>query len=46
MTVVMMLWQVWEAAAQVVKDEEAAKQKLCDDLNQLVQILLSFHFPV
>ncbi|KAK8944313.1 hypothetical protein KSP39_PZI008455 [Platanthera zijinensis] len=27
----------WEAAAQVVKDEEAVKQKLCDDLNQLVQ---------
>ncbi|KAL0913966.1 hypothetical protein M5K25_017461 [Dendrobium thyrsiflorum] len=29
--------KAWEAAAQVVKDEEAAKQKLCDDLNQLVQ---------
>lgn len=29
--------KVWEEAAQVVKDEEAAKQKLCDDLNQLVQ---------
>ncbi|XP_062200968.1 uncharacterized protein LOC133903566 [Phragmites australis] len=27
----------WEAAAQVVKDEEDAKQKLCDDLNRLVQ---------
>ncbi|KAL6607221.1 hypothetical protein ACP70R_032937 [Stipagrostis hirtigluma subsp. patula] len=29
--------KVWEAAAQVVKDEENAKQKLCDDLNHLVQ---------
>ncbi|ONK72690.1 uncharacterized protein A4U43_C04F22070, partial [Asparagus officinalis] len=29
--------KVWEAAAQVVKDEEAVKQKICDDLNQLVQ---------
>ncbi|CAA7411093.1 unnamed protein product [Spirodela intermedia] len=29
--------KAWEAAAKFVKDEEAAKQKLCDDLNQLVQ---------
>ncbi|KAF8720471.1 hypothetical protein HU200_023716 [Digitaria exilis] len=29
--------KAWEAAAQVVKDEEDAKQKLCDDLNHLVQ---------
>ncbi|XP_004308128.1 PREDICTED: uncharacterized protein LOC101306179 [Fragaria vesca subsp. vesca] len=29
--------KAWEAAAKVVKDEEAIKQKLCDDLNSLVQ---------
>ncbi|CAN6305467.1 unnamed protein product [Urochloa humidicola] len=29
--------KAWEAAAQVVKDEADAKQKLCDDLNHLVQ---------
>ncbi|KAL6842379.1 hypothetical protein ACP4OV_027806 [Aristida adscensionis] len=29
--------KVWEAAAQAVKDEENAKQELCDDLNRLVQ---------
>ncbi|CAN6485173.1 unnamed protein product [Victoria cruziana] len=29
--------KVWEAAAQALKDEEAAKEKLCNDLNQLVQ---------
>ncbi|KAL9682707.1 hypothetical protein QQ045_014513 [Rhodiola kirilowii] len=29
--------KVWEAASQAVKDEEALKQKLCDDLNNLVQ---------
>lgn len=29
--------KIWEIAAQVVKDEEDAKQKLCDDLNRLVQ---------
>ncbi|KAJ1257302.1 hypothetical protein BS78_K109700 [Paspalum vaginatum] len=27
----------WEIATQVVKEEEDAKQKLCDDLNYLVQ---------
>lgn len=27
----------WEAAKQAVKDEEAIKQKLCEDLNNLVQ---------
>ncbi|CAA0830776.1 Unknown protein [Striga hermonthica] len=29
--------KAWEAAAKVVQDEEAAKQKLCEDLNKLVQ---------
>lgn len=29
--------KVWEAALKVVQDEEAVKQKLCEDLNQLVQ---------
>lgn len=29
--------KAWEAAAKVVEDEEAVKQKLCEDLNQLVQ---------
>ncbi|GMY07050.1 Collagen alpha-1(III) chain like [Fagus crenata] len=29
--------KVWEAASQAVKDEEAIKQKLCEDLSQLVQ---------
>uniref|UniRef100_A0ACD5U4R9 Uncharacterized protein n=1 Tax=Avena sativa TaxID=4498 RepID=A0ACD5U4R9_AVESA len=29
--------KAWEAAAQVVKEEENAKQRLCDDLNRLVQ---------
>ncbi|KAI8551626.1 hypothetical protein RHMOL_Rhmol06G0200500 [Rhododendron molle] len=29
--------QVWEAALQAVKDEEAFKQKLCKYLNNLVQ---------
>ncbi|KAF3614127.1 putative MADS-box protein SOC1-like isoform X1 [Capsicum annuum] len=28
--------KVWEAASQAVKDEEAIKQKLCEDLNGLV----------
>ncbi|CAH9059585.1 unnamed protein product [Cuscuta epithymum] len=27
----------WEAAKQAVKDEESVKQKLCEDLNNLVQ---------
>lgn len=30
--------QVWEAASKVVQDEEAVKQKLCEDLNNLVDI--------
>lgn len=30
------VFQAWEAAVQVVKDEEAIKQNLCEDLNQLV----------
>ncbi|KAF5743572.1 hypothetical protein HS088_TW08G00156 [Tripterygium wilfordii] len=29
--------KVWESASKAVKDEEAIKQKLCEDLNQLVQ---------
>ncbi|XP_042060654.1 uncharacterized protein LOC121804980 [Salvia splendens] len=29
--------KAWEAAAKEVQDEEASKQKLCDDLNNLVQ---------
>lgn len=29
--------KVWEAALKAVKDEEAIKQKLCEDLNSLVQ---------
>ncbi|KAI3918096.1 hypothetical protein MKX01_041416 [Papaver californicum] len=29
--------KAWEEASEVVKDEEAIKQKLCDDLNNLVQ---------
>ncbi|GAA0185121.1 hypothetical protein LIER_32409 [Lithospermum erythrorhizon] len=28
--------QAWEAASKAVKDEEAIKQKLCEDLNSLV----------
>jgi len=28
--------QVWEAAEKVVKEEEAIKQKLCEDLSNLV----------
>ncbi|XP_030532864.1 uncharacterized protein LOC115742608 [Rhodamnia argentea] len=29
--------KVWEAASKALKDEEAMKQKLCDDLSNLVQ---------
>ncbi|KAI8564706.1 hypothetical protein RHMOL_Rhmol03G0202400 [Rhododendron molle] len=29
--------QTWEAASKAVKDEEAIKEKLCKDLNNLVQ---------
>ncbi|XP_037491941.1 uncharacterized protein LOC105648536 isoform X2 [Jatropha curcas] len=29
--------KAWEAATKAVQDEEAIKQKLCEDLNQLVQ---------
>ncbi|CAI9767639.1 unnamed protein product [Fraxinus pennsylvanica] len=29
--------KAWEAASKTVKDEEAIKQKLCEDLNNLVQ---------
>ncbi|KAG6512155.1 uncharacterized protein LOC121976430 [Zingiber officinale] len=36
--------KAWEAAVQAVKDEEAIKQKLCDDLNQLVQESTSTQF--
>ncbi|KAJ8427869.1 hypothetical protein Cgig2_024879 [Carnegiea gigantea] len=38
------LAQVWEDAAKVVKDEEAVKQKLCEDLNQF--ILSIFHLSL
>lgn len=34
------VFQAWEAAVQVVKDEEAIKQNLCEDLNQLVHIFV------
>ncbi|XP_065870621.1 uncharacterized protein [Euphorbia lathyris] len=36
--------QAWEAAVKTVKDEEAIKQKLCEDLNNLVQESSSFQF--
>ncbi|KAM7494558.1 hypothetical protein LguiB_029167 [Lonicera macranthoides] len=29
--------EAWEAASKAVQDEEATKQKLCEDLNHLVQ---------
>ncbi|XP_031395119.1 uncharacterized protein LOC116206392 isoform X2 [Punica granatum] len=29
--------KVWEAASKALQDEEAIKQKLCEDLNNLVQ---------
>lgn len=32
------IYQVWEAASKALKDEEAMKQKLCDDLSNLVPI--------
>jgi hypothetical protein len=28
--------QAWESAAKLVKDEEEIKQKLCEDLSNLV----------
>lgn len=34
------LLQEWEAASKAVKDEEAIKQKLCEDLNNLVYMYL------
>ncbi|WCJ36569.1 hypothetical protein M5689_017760 [Euphorbia peplus] len=36
--------QVWEAAMKTVKDEEAIKQKLCEDLSNLVQESSSYQF--
>ncbi|KAF3433068.1 hypothetical protein FNV43_RR24170 [Rhamnella rubrinervis] len=36
--------KAWEAALQAVKDEEAVKQKLCEDLNHLVQESSNFQF--
>ncbi|KAK9181696.1 hypothetical protein WN944_024835 [Citrus x changshan-huyou] len=36
--------KVWEAASQAVKDEEAMKQKLCEDLNNLVKESSSTQF--
>lgn len=35
------VYQVWEAALQAVKEEEAIKQQLCEDLNQLVYIFVT-----
>ena len=32
---------VWEAASKAVSYEEAMKQKLCEDLNNLVGIMLN-----
>lgn len=32
------MYQVWEVASKALKDEEAVKQKLCDDLSNLVPI--------
>ena len=37
---------MWEAASKAVKDEEAVKQKLCDDLSQLVLVLIKCGFEV
>ncbi|XP_071707476.1 uncharacterized protein [Rutidosis leptorrhynchoides] len=36
--------KAWEAASKAVKDEEALKQKLCEDLNNLVQESSSSQF--
>ncbi|XP_077248124.1 junctophilin-like protein [Tasmannia lanceolata] len=36
--------KAWEAASKVVKDEEEVKQKLCEDLNRLVQESASTQF--
>ncbi|CAL1405080.1 unnamed protein product [Linum trigynum] len=36
--------KAWEAAVQALKDEESMKQKLCEDLNQLVQESSSSQF--
>ncbi|KAK7270529.1 hypothetical protein RIF29_23741 [Crotalaria pallida] len=36
--------KAWESASKVVKDEEAAKQKLCEDLSNLVQESSSSQF--
>ncbi|XP_059450609.1 uncharacterized protein LOC132181419 isoform X2 [Corylus avellana] len=36
--------KAWEAALKAVKDEEAIKQKLCEDLSQLVQESSSMQF--
>ena len=30
------VFQIWEAALKALNDEEAIKQKLCEDLNNLV----------
>ena len=37
---------MWEAAAKAVKDEEAVKEKLCDDLSQLVIVLIKCGFEM
>lgn len=39
-------FQAWEAASQAVKDEEANKQKLCEDLNSLVLFLLYYYLCI
>ncbi|XP_071734307.1 uncharacterized protein [Rutidosis leptorrhynchoides] len=36
--------KAWEAVSKAVKDEEAVKQKLCEDLNNLVQESTSSQF--
>jgi len=33
--------QVWESASKTVQEEEAIKQKLCEDLSKLVNRLLN-----
>ena len=43
-------FQAWEEASKAVKDEEAFKQKLCEDLNNLVDVItccieISLTFP-
>lgn len=37
--------KAYEAASKVVKDEEAVKQRLCEDLNSLVLIFDNGQLP-